>query len=127
MRKKKIWQKIIYLLVGLFFMVSQEGYGMDPSSIAPSSTDSSSLLTVGIEGYQNFLSPVLDSKCYMFPSCSVYAQQALDEYGPFFGVLLIIDRLFREADEAQTSPLIKQGNSFKLFDPPSANLWWKKN
>ena len=112
--------------MGLFLVMIQTGYGMEPSPVPPSPADPSSLLTMGIEGYQKFLSPVLDSKCYMFPSCSAYAKQALDEYGPFLGVLLIIDRLFREANETQTSPLIRQGETFKLYDPPSANVWWKK-
>ena len=100
-----------------------KGYGLEPSQPPPS--ESSSLLSAGIEGYQKFLSPVLDSKCYMLPSCSAYAKQALSEYGPFLGLLLTIDRLFREANENQTSPLVRQGDNIKLYDPPSANVWWK--
>ncbi len=61
----------------------------------------------------------------MLPSCSAYAKQALSEYGPFLGLLLTIDRLFREANENQTSPLVRQGDNIKLYDPPSANVWWK--
>ncbi|MBI4765832.1 MAG: membrane protein insertion efficiency factor YidD [Deltaproteobacteria bacterium] len=97
---------------------------MEPCCLPPPD-ESSSLFSVGIEGYQKILSPVLASQCYMFPSCSAYARQALAEYGPFLGLLLTIDRLFREADEEQTSPLLRQGDQFKLHDPPSANVWWK--
>jgi uncharacterized protein len=97
---------------------------MDPCC-SPTAEESTSLLAAGIEGYQKFLSPVLASQCYMLPSCSAYGKQTVDEYGPFLGVLLIIDRLFREANEDQTSPLVRQGDQLKLYDPPSANVWWK--
>jgi putative component of membrane protein insertase Oxa1/YidC/SpoIIIJ protein YidD len=99
---------------------------VEPSPV-PSPVDISSPLSLGVEVYQKLLSPVLASECYMLPSCSAYAQQALSEYGPFFGLLLTIDRLLHEANEVQTSPLVRQGNSLKLFDPPSANVWWKNN
>jgi putative component of membrane protein insertase Oxa1/YidC/SpoIIIJ protein YidD len=116
--------KTICLLIVLLFISPQEGQGIEPSSVPPPA-ESSSLLSIGIEGYQKFLSPVLDSKCYMLPSCSAYAKQALSEYGPFLGLLMTIDRLFREANEDQTSPLVRQGDNIKLYDPPSANVWWK--
>ena len=116
--------KTICLLIVMLFILPQEGKGIEPSS-APPPLESSSLLSVGIEGYQKLLSPVLDSKCYMLPSCSAYAKQALSEYGPFLGLLLTIDRLFREANEDQTSPLVRQGDKVKLYDPPFANVWWK--
>jgi putative component of membrane protein insertase Oxa1/YidC/SpoIIIJ protein YidD len=115
---------IIFLLIILLFIVPQEGRAIEPSSTPPS-LEASSMFSVGIDGYQKFFSPVLDSKCYMLPSCSAYAKQALSEYGPFLGLLLTIDRLFREANEDQTSPLVRQGNTIKLYDPPSANVWWK--
>jgi putative component of membrane protein insertase Oxa1/YidC/SpoIIIJ protein YidD len=118
------WKRIFFLII-LFFIPAREGYGLEPCCV-PSPPESSSLFSVGIEGYQKFLSPVLASQCYMLPSCSAYAKQALAEYGPVLGLLLIIDRLFREANEDQTSPLVRQGDQFKLYDPPSTNVWWKK-
>lgn len=105
----------------LLLALPRPGYGLEPSP----PLEPSSLLSAGIDGYQKFLSPVLDSKCYMLPSCSAYAKQALSEYGPFLGLLLTIDRLFREANEIQTSPMVRQGDNIKLYDPPSANVWWK--
>jgi putative component of membrane protein insertase Oxa1/YidC/SpoIIIJ protein YidD len=116
---------IIVLVIGILVAISQKGYGTEPCC-GPSPTDSASLLSIGIEGYQRFLSPVLASQCYMLPSCSAYGKQVLEEYSPWLGVLLIVDRFFHEANEVQTSPLVRQGDSFKLYDPPSANIWWKK-
>jgi Putative membrane protein insertion efficiency factor len=124
--KEKLCKRtIIIVLIGLIIAISQKGYGME-SCCGPSPTEPSSLLSIGIEGYQRFLSPVLASQCYMLPSCSAYGKQVLEEYGPWLGVLLIVDRLFHEANEDQTSPLVRQGDSLKLYDPPSANIWWNK-
>jgi hypothetical protein len=122
--KRRIRGKRICFLIILFLIQVREGYGMESCCLPPAG-ESSSLFSVGIEGYQKFLSPVLASQCYMLPSCSAYAQQALTEYGPFLGLLLTIDRLFREANEDKTSPSVRQGDQFKLYDPPSANVWWK--
>lgn len=115
----------ICLLILLLLSLPLEGYGLEPSNVPKPLLDSPSLLSVGIEGYQKILSPVLESNCYMLPSCSAYGKQALAEHGPLLGLLLTIDRLFHEANEDQTSPLIRQGTKVKLYDPPSANVWWK--
>ncbi len=89
--------------------------------------DPGSIGVLSIRLYQKLLSPVMASECYMAPSCSRYAQEAFSEYGPFLGLLLTIDRFFREADEHQTSPLIREGRTWKLYDPPVRNVWWKQN
>jgi hypothetical protein len=124
-KKQNTKGKIILLFIILALMAwPPSGYGLEPSS-APPEPETSSLFFLGIEGYQKFLSPVLDSKCYMQPSCSAYGKQAFSDYGPFLGLLLTIDRLFHEANEDQTSPLIRQGKTLKLYDPPAANVWWK--
>jgi uncharacterized protein len=101
-----------------------EGFGMEAPE-APGTLAVSSLFSAGLEGYQKLLSPVLNSKCYMFPSCSEYSKQAVSDYGPLLGLLLTVDRLFHEANEDRTSPLIKRDKDLKLYDPPSANVWWK--
>lgn len=118
---------LIFILVGLSLILSVfslPAFASEPSP--PASEDSPGPLSLGIYFYQKILSPVLASECYMKPSCSRYSQQAFSEYGNLFGLLLTIDRLFREADEDKTSPLIQEGKAFKLFDPPSANVWWKR-
>lgn len=115
---------VLSFLIVALLTLPISGHGLEPSS-TPSDPDTSSLLSLGIEGYQKLLSPVLDSNCYMQPSCSVYSKQALSEYGPVLGLLLTIDRLFHEANEDLTSPLVRQGKTVKLYDPPAANVWWK--
>ncbi|OGP49898.1 MAG: hypothetical protein A2Y79_02865 [Deltaproteobacteria bacterium RBG_13_43_22] len=121
----KYSQKIFFIfLVILLLTVPGKGFGENPSPAQ--SPDRSSLFALGIEGYQKLLSPVLASQCPMQPSCSAYAKQALYEYGPFLGLLLTVDRLFHEANENRTSPLVRQGEQLKLYDPPSANVWWRQ-
>lgn len=119
-------RKILHLLLMVSLLTLPfSGFCGEPPAPSPES-ETSSLFTLGITGYQKLLSPVLSSRCYMQPSCSAYAKQALSEYGPWLGLLLTVDRLLHEANEDRTSPLVRQDNSFKLFDPPAANVWWKK-
>jgi putative component of membrane protein insertase Oxa1/YidC/SpoIIIJ protein YidD len=118
-------KKISLFLILFLLALPLKGYGLEPSP-APSPVDTSSPLSMGVQVYQKLLSPVLASECYMQPSCSTYAKQALSKYGPFLGLLLTIDRLLHEANEDQTSPLVREGNKFKLYDPPSANVWWRR-
>lgn len=109
----------------LFLALPLQGWGLEPLPDPPESSPPT-LFSLGIEVYRKNLSPVLDSNCYMHPSCSAYSKQAFAQYGPFLGLLLTVDRLFHEPNEDQTSPLIRQGTQVKIYDPPSANVWWKK-
>ena len=111
---------LVLFFVILVVFLPLDGYGQDPAG----SPEPPSFLSLGIQGYQEFMSPVLVSHCYMLPSCSVYGKEAIAEHGPLLGLLLTIDRLFHEANEDQTSPMVRQGNQLKLYDPPSANIWW---
>lgn len=108
----------------LLLALPLQGWGQEPLPVPPESPPPT-LFSLGIEMYQKTLSPVLDSNCYMHPSCSAYSKQAFAQYGPFLGLLLTVDRLFHEPNEDQTSPLIRQGTKVKVYDPPSANVWWK--
>jgi len=48
-----------------------------------------------IRVYQWFISPLLDVQCRHWPSCSVYAAEAVDTHGPLRGVWLSILRFAR--------------------------------
>ncbi len=45
--------------------------------------------------YRLLLSPVLGPSCRFYPSCSVYAIEALQQKGFFYGSTLIIKRLMK--------------------------------
>ena len=50
---------------------------------------------VVIKLYQYLISPVLGPSCRFYPSCSEYACQAFERYGPVKGLLLAVKRLLR--------------------------------
>ena len=45
--------------------------------------------------YRNTLSLLLLGSCRFFPSCSIYAQEAIEKYGPFLGGKLTARRILR--------------------------------
>ncbi len=51
------------------------------------------LLLLIIRGYQIFISPLLGQTCRFYPSCSVYAYQALEKYGVCRGSWLALKRV----------------------------------
>jgi uncharacterized protein len=51
------------------------------------------LLIKSIAIYQYFISPMLGNHCRFYPSCSHYAQQAIEKHGFVKGVLLSLKRL----------------------------------
>jgi uncharacterized protein len=46
-----------------------------------------------LKGYQIFLSPLLGVNCRFKPSCSEYAYQAINKYGPYKGTFLSFKRI----------------------------------
>lgn len=48
-----------------------------------------------IKFYKLFISPYLPNACRFTPTCSVYALQAFQKYGPFKGLYLTVRRLLR--------------------------------
>ena len=52
-------------------------------------------LFFAVAAYRIVLSPLLGGRCRFVPSCSVYAQQALDHHGALRGVVLTLQRLAR--------------------------------
>lgn len=53
-----------------------------------------SLLSL-IRGYQAFASPFLPASCRYIPSCSAYAMEAIEKYGPQKGLWLAVKRVLR--------------------------------
>ncbi len=48
-----------------------------------------------IRGYRYLLSPWLGSHCRFYPSCSCYAQTAVERYGALRGSVMALTRLSR--------------------------------
>jgi putative membrane protein insertion efficiency factor len=48
-----------------------------------------------LRGYQYVLRPMLGNNCRFYPSCSDYAREAIEQYGPLRGVWLAIRRVGR--------------------------------
>lgn len=48
-----------------------------------------------IRGYRYLLSPWLGSHCRYYPSCSCYAQTAVERYGAVRGSAMAVTRLLR--------------------------------
>jgi putative membrane protein insertion efficiency factor len=53
------------------------------------------LLLLALEAYRALLSPLLGGHCRFWPSCSVYAQEAIEKHGAWRGVRLTLLRLAR--------------------------------
>ena len=48
-----------------------------------------------IKFYRKYLSPLKRTKCPYIPTCSEYAIQAIEKYGPWKGGLLALWRILR--------------------------------
>lgn len=46
-----------------------------------------------IKFYRKFISPIFPPACRFYPTCSTYALQALDKYGPVKGLYLALKRI----------------------------------
>ena len=53
------------------------------------------LLLLALEAYRALLSPLLGGHCRFWPSCSVYAQEAIEKHGAWRGARLTLLRLAR--------------------------------
>lgn len=53
------------------------------------------ILLKSLRMYKRILSPLLPSACRFTPTCSVYAYDAIDAYGPLKGLWLGLRRLMR--------------------------------
>jgi len=71
-------------------------------------------LKLGMQGaiwlYQRGVSPVNPDRCGFRPSCSAYGSLAVQEHGPFWGVVMTADRLLR-------CKLLKKPGPFTLLLP----------
>ncbi|MDW7650879.1 MAG: membrane protein insertion efficiency factor YidD [Bacillota bacterium] len=53
------------------------------------------LLLACIGFYRRYISPLKRQSCRFYPTCSQYAQEALERYGPAKGLWMTVRRLAR--------------------------------
>jgi putative membrane protein insertion efficiency factor len=53
------------------------------------------IMLVAVRFYRNWISPALPGSCRFSPTCSTYAQQALERHGAWQGTLLTVRRLLK--------------------------------
>ena len=55
----------------------------------------STLLIALLRGYKRWISPLLGTRCRFVPTCSEYALQAVEKYGPLRGGFMALRRFLR--------------------------------
>ncbi len=90
---KSLWLavKICIWLYSILFLCSCAGNKPKANMKAVEQSDYALL----IDFYQEHISPVDGDRCSMYPGCSSYSAQAIDEYGIPKGALMTFDRLIR--------------------------------
>ena len=81
---------------------------------------------VWLQAYQNGFSRLMSSKCPMWPSCSAYSVEAVQQHGALGGILLTVDRLYHEGSIQRTAPRIRVGDQLRYWDPVADNVVWRK-
>jgi uncharacterized protein len=79
-----------------------------------------------VRWFQRTLSPLDGPKCPHYPTCSEFARQAINKYGPLFGVLMAANRLTREYPGMLSSgdyPLVLYG-MVRAYDPIELEYIW---
>ena len=66
-----------------------------PNDTYSSASPLSFILERLLDFYQQIISPGLNTNCPYCRSCSRYARKAVQEFGPFLGFIMAIDRLLR--------------------------------
>jgi putative membrane protein insertion efficiency factor len=84
-------------------------------------------LQLAVRFFQKYISPVDGPRCPMYPTCSSYSLQAMQQHGPLIGVFQTVDRLYREGDQQHEhqQPINKWGY-VRFFDPLESNDFWLK-
>ena len=99
----------------------------EPPATKQVSSPSSAILTAPIRFFQRYISPVDGQRCTMYPTCSAYALQAVEGYGPLLGSFNFVDRLYHEADLLEhQQPILKHG-CFRFSDSLAENTFWLPN
>jgi len=77
--------------------------------------------------YQHVLGHLDGRSCPSYPVCSVYARQAVGEFGLLFGSWLALDRLIHEADDLHRGPWLVFEGQTRLNDSLARNAFWLRD
>jgi uncharacterized protein len=77
-----------------------------------------------IKMFQKYISPVDGARCNMYPTCSAYALQAVEQHGPLIGTFIFVDRLYHEGDPAEHRHPINKFDYIRYYDPLENNTFW---
>lgn len=69
--------------------------GSASESSRPGSGFVDRLLLLGLDAYRATLAPLIGGFCAYYPSCSVYAEEAVRRHGALLGTRLALRRLLR--------------------------------
>lgn len=91
-----------------------------PVRATQSSTVRSALLS-SVRFFQKWISPIDGPRCSFSPTCSQFGYEAVDEHGPFWGIVMTADRLMRCSywtEPGADYPRLPNG---ALYDPVAQN------
>jgi putative membrane protein insertion efficiency factor len=101
---------------------------VDRSTSDQGSADTESFPVRSVRFYQRYLSGVIGDRCQMYPSCSEYSIAAIKKHGPLIGIVMTVDRFFRELDETSLAPIVTRNDEPRFYDPVEENdFWWANN
>lgn len=72
--------------------------------------------------FQGWVSPIDGSRCNFSPTCSRYGYEAVNNYGPYLGIIMTADRLMRCSYLTETEPTYSRLPNGKFHDPVADNL-----
>jgi hypothetical protein len=131
--KTSIKMLILLCLVSLFITIGHIPLVCAEDEISRQSESSHSEEAAGFNPaqwllsiYKDHISPVNADRCPSFPSCSSYAEQAMDKHGFLVGWMMTVDRLIHEGkEETSVSPYIQSDGEVLILDPVENNdFWW---
>lgn len=118
--KNYFYQASLLLLRAVILMImfafSTMLFSCSKNHLSPSQTTFSSEYARLILVYQKHISPVDGEKCSMYPGCSSYSAQAVEEHGIFKGALMTFDRLLRCGRDTHKYNLIWLSDAEYYYD-----------
>lgn len=107
---------LLYPMTGLAGESARQGISSDHHVARAGQPRDTGPFSWMIRLYQRHISPINGGRCPMYPSCSRFAAQAVEEEGAK-GFLMTFDRLLRCGRDLEEYPLIFHGGRVLRHDP----------